>query len=144
MNNNPYKVYVLSRGVAFRIISRFIMASDKVGVLSLKLFSAYVDDLPANLIISRVDCRIDDDGINQVMYVDDICLMAPSPGALQTLIEICHAKFGVGVAGKNRQEPYIPEHVRGISIKITSPAGGKKVSVYWPISLSGEIHPPGK
>ena len=73
------------------------MASDKGGVLSLKLFSAYVDDLPANLIISRVDCRIDDDCINHVMYVDDICLMATSPGALQTLIEICHAQFGVGV-----------------------------------------------
>ena len=39
--------------------------------------------------------------------------------------------------------PYIPEHVRGRSGKITSPAGSEKVSVYCPMSLSGETHPPG-
>ena len=28
--------------------------------------------------------------VNHVMYADDICLMAPSPVALQELIDICH------------------------------------------------------
>ena len=27
--------------------------------------------------------------MNHVMYADDICLMAPSPAALQELIDIC-------------------------------------------------------
>ena len=28
--------------------------------------------------------------MNHVMYADNICLMAPSPAALQELINICH------------------------------------------------------
>ena len=28
--------------------------------------------------------------MNHVMYADDICLMAPSPAALQELIDICY------------------------------------------------------
>ena len=28
--------------------------------------------------------------MNHVMYADDVCLMAPSPAALQELIDICY------------------------------------------------------
>ena len=60
------------------------------GILSPKLFSVYVDDLSATLINSKVGCHIDEHCINHVMYADDICLMAPIPGALQLLIDICY------------------------------------------------------
>ena len=58
-------------------------------ILSPKLFSVYVDDLPDKLIKSKVGCYIDNLCMNHVMYADDICLMAPSPASLQELIDIC-------------------------------------------------------
>ena len=38
----------------------------------------------------KVGCYIDNLCMNHVMYADDICLMAPSPAALQELIDICY------------------------------------------------------
>ena len=35
--------------------------------------------------------------MNNVMYADDICLMAPSPASLQELIDICYDFSRVGV-----------------------------------------------
>ena len=52
------------------------------GILSLKLFSSYVDDLSASLINCKVCCHIGDDYNNHVMYAVDICHVAPSPEAL--------------------------------------------------------------
>ena len=60
------------------------------GVLSLKLFSVYVDDLSDKLVKSKVGCSIDNLYMNHVTYVDDICPMDPSPAALQELINICY------------------------------------------------------
>ena len=51
-------------------------------ILSPKLFFVYVDDLSANLIISKMGSHIDDNCINHVMYAGDICLMASSLVAL--------------------------------------------------------------
>ena len=59
------------------------------GILSLKLYSVYVDDLSDYLVMSQIGCHIDNVCVNHVMYADDICLMAPSPTALQKLIHIC-------------------------------------------------------
>ena len=57
-------------------------------ILSPKLYSVYVNDLSDYLVKSQIDnvhvC------VNHVMYADDICLMAPSPAALQKLINICY------------------------------------------------------
>ena len=39
---------------------------------------------------SQIRCQIDNVCVNHVMYADDICLMAPSPAALQKLINICY------------------------------------------------------
>ena len=39
---------------------------------------------------SQIGCQIDNVCVNHVMYADDICLMAPSPAALQKLINICY------------------------------------------------------
>ena len=58
--------------------------------MSPKLFSVYVDDLSNKLVESKVGCSIDNLCMNHVMYADDICFMAPSPAALQELINICY------------------------------------------------------
>ena len=50
----------------------------------------YVNDLSDYLIKSQIGCHIDILCANHVMYADDICLMAPSPAALQKLINICY------------------------------------------------------
>ena len=55
-------------------------------ILSPKLYSVYVDDLSDYLVKSQIDNVC----VNNVMYADDICLMAPSPAALQKLINICY------------------------------------------------------
>ena len=60
------------------------------GILSPKLFSVYIDDLSDKLVKCKVGCYIDTLCMNHVMYADDICLMAPSPAALQELIDICY------------------------------------------------------
>ena len=48
----------------------------------------YVDDLSDYLVKCEVRCHMDNVCVNPVMYADDICLMAPSPVALQKLINI--------------------------------------------------------
>ena len=60
------------------------------GILSPKLFSVYIDDLSDKLVKCKVGCYIDNLCMNHVMYADDICLMVPSPAALQELIDICY------------------------------------------------------
>ena len=76
-----------------KCISDYFSISNGVrqgGILSPKLFSVYVDDLSDKLVESKVGCSIDNLCMNHVMYADDICLMAPSPAALQELINICY------------------------------------------------------
>ena len=72
-----------------RCISGFFSISNGVrqgGILS--LFSVYIDDLSDKLVKCKVGCYIDNLCMNHVMYADDICRMAPSPAALQELIDI--------------------------------------------------------
>ena len=57
-------------------------------MVSPKLFSVYVDDLSDKLVERKVGCSIDNLCMNHVMYADDICLMAPSPAALQELFYV--------------------------------------------------------
>ena len=59
-------------------------------IKSPKLFSVYVDDLSDNLVESKVGCSIDNLCMNHAMYAVDICFMAPSPAALQELINTCY------------------------------------------------------
>ena len=54
------------------------------------MYYVYVDDLSDYLVKSQIGCQIDNVCVNHVMYADDICLMAPSPAALQKLIKICY------------------------------------------------------
>ena len=60
------------------------------GILSPKLYSVYVDDLSDYLVKRQIGCHIDSLCVNHVMYADDICLIVPSPAALQKLINICY------------------------------------------------------
>ena len=53
------------------------------GILSSKLFAIYVDDLSYELTLCKSGCYIDDQGMNHVVYADDICLMVPSTIGLQ-------------------------------------------------------------
>ena len=53
------------------------------------LLSVYIDDLSDKFVKGKVRCSIDNLYMNHVIYADDICLMAPSPAALQELINIC-------------------------------------------------------
>ena len=46
-------------------------------VLSPKLFAIYVDDLSYEPTLCKSGCYIDDQCMKHVIYVDDICLMAP-------------------------------------------------------------------
>ena len=47
------------------------------GILFLKLFSVYTDDLSKLLINSGIGCFIDNVCFNNEFYADDLCLMAP-------------------------------------------------------------------
>ena len=58
-------------------------------ILSPHLFAIYVDDLSSNLINSSQGCYVNNICMNHLFYADDLCLMAPSPSALQYLINIC-------------------------------------------------------
>ena len=76
-----------------RCVSDYFSISNGVRqgrILSLKLFSVYVDNLSDKIVVSKVGCSIDNVCMNHVMYADDICLMAPSHAALQELINICY------------------------------------------------------
>ena len=61
------------------------------GVLSPYLYNVFVDDLSARLTKSRIGCCIDKRYINHLFYADDSVIMAPSPSALQSLIDICES-----------------------------------------------------
>ena len=57
--------------------------------LSPRLFVVYVDDLSKQLIDARSGCFIEHQCINNVIYVDNICLLAPSALGLQKLLDVC-------------------------------------------------------
>ena len=75
----------------FRVFLLFTVGNGvrQGSILSSNLFAVYVDDLSVNLIDSGQGCCIDNVFINHLFYADDLCLMAPSPSALQRLINIC-------------------------------------------------------
>ena len=72
-----------------RRILLFLMEYDKRKISTL-LFAAYMNDLPSLLNTSKIKCHIGDVYINHAFYADDLCLMVPSAGALQELINACY------------------------------------------------------
>lgn len=61
------------------------------GILSPYLYNVFVDELSSRLTESRIGCCMDKHYINHLFYADDSVLMAPSPTALQTLINTCES-----------------------------------------------------
>ena len=60
------------------------------GILSPRLFALYVNQLTDGLLSCNAGCYINDVCINHVMYADDICLLAPSASAMQSLFDVCY------------------------------------------------------
>ena len=60
------------------------------GILSPRLFALYVNQLTDGLLSCNAGCYINDMCINHVMYADDICLLAPSASAMQSLLDVCY------------------------------------------------------
>ena len=59
------------------------------GVLSPILFNVFMDNLSVELNKANIGCSIDTVFYNHLFYADDSVLIAPSPVALQKLINIC-------------------------------------------------------
>ena len=58
-------------------------------ILSPYLFNIYIDDLSVRLKSAQAGCFINSACFNHLLYADDCVLLAPSPRALQFLIDIC-------------------------------------------------------
>ena len=59
------------------------------GVLSPRIFIIYVNDLIVRLRTAGVGCHLFSLFVACIMYADDLCLIAPSRGAMQQLLNIC-------------------------------------------------------
>ena len=64
------------------------------GILSPRLFALYVNQLTNQLIVCKEGCYFNDMCINHVLYADDICLLAPTASAMQTLLDACY-EYGI-------------------------------------------------
>ena len=59
------------------------------GVISPRIFNLYMDDLIALLRKRGVGCHIIEIFIACLFYADDLCLIAPTGSAMQTMLDIC-------------------------------------------------------
>ena len=59
------------------------------GILFPVLFNVYVDDLSVQLSSVNIGCYQNGMCMNHLFYADDAVLLAPTPGSLQELIDIC-------------------------------------------------------
>ena len=59
------------------------------GVLSARFWAIYMDDLFTELRNSGMGCYIVNIFIACILYADDVCLLAPSRRAMQSLLDIC-------------------------------------------------------
>ena len=76
------------RGV-FSDYFRVITGTKQGGVLSPKIFALYLDGLIERLKSAGVGCHILGIFLACLLYADDICLIAPSRGAMQKMLLIC-------------------------------------------------------
>ena len=59
------------------------------GVLSPRIFILYVNELIERLRRSGIGCHLFSLFVACIMYANDLCLIAPSRGAMQRLLKIC-------------------------------------------------------
>jgi len=88
---NKYFVYV---GVTNSPNSLLCLMVYDIVELCHLLFNIYMDELSCNLNQSYISCSMNGMIINHLMYADDTCIIAPSPSAIQELLDIC-ADFAV-------------------------------------------------
>ena len=69
------------------------------GILSLRLYALYVNQLTDKLLSCNAGCCINDMCINHVIYADDICLLAHNASAMALklifMISLVHVSFFV-------------------------------------------------
>ena len=59
------------------------------GILSPALFNIFMDDLSVQLNRVQIGCHINNVSFNHLFYADDSVILAPTPLALQKLLNIC-------------------------------------------------------
>ena len=85
---------MLDGKITFLCFSILVMAPDKGGVLSPRLFARYIRDLLHDVVSSGVGCNVGGVMFNILAYADDIVLLAPSWRGLQILLDILYAHIG--------------------------------------------------
>ena len=74
---------------AFSEYFRVLTGTKQGGVLSPRIFALYLDGLIGRLRKTGVGCFILGLFLACLLYADDICLLAPSRGAMQRMLAIC-------------------------------------------------------
>ena len=59
------------------------------GILSPHLFNVYIDELSYTLNATPAGCKLNALRVNHLLYADDVVLLAPSPSAMQILLNTC-------------------------------------------------------
>ena len=59
------------------------------GVLSPRIFTLYIDELIRRLRKKGIGCHMIDLFLACLLYADDMCLIAPTRGAMQSMLDIC-------------------------------------------------------
>ena len=99
------------------------------GIISPILFNVYMDDLSADLNAAKVGCQVNGVFINNLMYADDSCLLAPSISALQRLLNICmrYAKENNIVYNKTKTNCmcYKPKKLRNLHVPAVYLSGSR-------------------
>ena len=76
-------------GNAFSEYFDVLTGTKQGGVLSPCLFTIYVDELIARLRKKGIGCYLISLFIACIMYADDLCLIAPTRGAMQQMLSVC-------------------------------------------------------
>ena len=73
-------------GILFRVSH---CLSRSLSILLPSLFNVYIDDLSVGLTNLPIGCNFNETYVNYLVYADDSVLLAPSPSALQKLMDYC-------------------------------------------------------
>ena len=68
---------------------RVITGTKQGGVLSPRIFALYLDGLVSRLRTTGIGCHIFGLFLACLLYADDMCLLAPSRGAMQKMLQVC-------------------------------------------------------